>query len=343
MAPVQNYGGYTAEVTQVSASHAPVIGRGTVGPKQLDEFEYNCRRYFSHREVEEGKQVERIMYNVDVPEVRAWVRENEKELKELTFSVFMARLRGIVLSTDWAWEVAQTLSTKQGEDERFMGWANNLREANDILVTMPRFHIPAEKLRDHILLHCHDDVRREYGLGNKDECYDNIKDFNQWLRTVANIDSVIAARKSQISKYITNSLAASVKSQLKLASNSGKAGGGVTNTAGKGGGTGAMAVGGRVHVYPLTAEERRILNEHAGCYQCRKLYVEHRAAGCPDRGKTLTLEEYEKRKLTPEFAAAAQLEATRRNRGKINASSGGSVAVAAVFEESSEEESEGGS
>ncbi|KAG6884570.1 hypothetical protein C0993_009934, partial [Termitomyces sp. T159_Od127] len=111
MAPVYNMGGYTAEVTQVSASHAPVIGKG---------------RYFCHKEIEPERQVERIMFNIDSPEVRAWVREKEEDLKKLTFLVFMARLRGIVLSTDWAWEVAQMLSKKQGEEERFTGWVNNL-------------------------------------------------------------------------------------------------------------------------------------------------------------------------------------------------------------------------
>ncbi|KAG6870446.1 hypothetical protein C0995_012912, partial [Termitomyces sp. Mi166 len=91
---------YTAEVTQVLASHAPIIGRGSIGPRQLEEFEYKALHFFSHKNVEEAKRVEKVIYNIDSPEVRAWVKENDVELRKLTFAVFMARLHALVLSSD---------------------------------------------------------------------------------------------------------------------------------------------------------------------------------------------------------------------------------------------------
>ncbi|KAG6872944.1 hypothetical protein C0992_009233, partial [Termitomyces sp. T32_za158] len=300
-------------------------------------------RYFSHKGITEEKQVERILFNIDETTVRAWVRENEKELKGLTFAVFMARLRGIVLSTEWDWEVAQTLSKKQGEGEGFMSWVNTLREANDILAAVPRFHIPSNKLRDHILLHCHDDVRREYSLGNKDCCYDGIEDFHKWLQTVADIDTVITARKNQISKYIASSIAASAKTHLKNITNvksantAGTTGGEKDKGKGSGGGTPKSNVTARVHVYPLTAEERGLLNEHSGCYQCRRVYVDHRAANCLEKGKALTLEEYNARRLTPEMAATAQVAFAKKSKAAGGAG-GGSVTIAAVFEELSDDD-----
>ncbi|KAG6881209.1 hypothetical protein C0993_002403, partial [Termitomyces sp. T159_Od127] len=172
---------YTAEVLQASTSHAPIIGRGSIGPRQLDYFEYCAKRYFSHKGIAVDKQVEKVLYNVDSSDVRAWVRENEEELKGLTFPVFMSCLRGQVLATDWEWATAQCLTKKQGEEERFAEWASNLREANDTLINNKRFYIPTDRIRDHLLLHCLDDLRMEYSIGNKDGCYNSIKDFSKWL------------------------------------------------------------------------------------------------------------------------------------------------------------------
>lgn len=197
------------------------------------------------------------MFNIEAPVVHAWVRENEVELRGLTFAVFMARLRGIVLSTDWAWKVAQTLLKKQTDEESFDVWVSTLREANNIFITLPRFHIPSNKLWDHILLHCHDDVRREYALGNKDNCYDNITNLNQWLRTVSDIDKIIASRKSQISRYLADSIVAAGKSQLKNVMNNVKSAS--TGQTMKATSTGTTFNAARVDVYELTTKEHAIL------------------------------------------------------------------------------------
>ncbi|KAG6886533.1 hypothetical protein C0992_003536, partial [Termitomyces sp. T32_za158] len=270
----------------------------------LDAFEHSAKRYFSHKGIAPERQVEKVLYNIDLSDVRAWVRENEGELKDLTFAAFMSRLREEVLATDWEWEMAQALTKKQGEDERFAEWASGIREANDTLSTNPRFHIAPEKMRDHLLLHCHEDLRRDYLIGNKDGCYDSIKEFSKWLRTVSDLDLALAARKAQISRHLAASIAASTKAHLKNSTNAAKG-----TSAGKAAGeTGGGGTGARIYVYALTAEERKILDEHQGCYQCRRVYVEHHARDCPDKGKMLTLAEYSKRKLTTALAEAVRAE-----------------------------------
>ncbi|KAG6874589.1 hypothetical protein C0993_000253, partial [Termitomyces sp. T159_Od127] len=225
----------------------------------------------------------------------------------------MTKLWSVVLVTDWQWEVAWTLSRKQVEDEWFLDWANNLRKANDILAGNTCFHILADQMQDHLLLHCHDDVQCEYALGNKDGGYDAIKEFQAWIRMVLDIDSVITARKAQISKYIAHSIAASMKSHLKNITNIGKAGG-ASSSEKKGTGAGSQEEGmsKQVIVYPLTTKERQILNEHEGCYRCRKLYAGHQAATCPDGEKPLRLAEYETRKLMPEFAKKVKADQERK-------------------------------
>lgn len=337
---------YTAEVTQISVSHAPIIGRGSIGPRQLDAFEYSAKRFFSHKSIKEEERVEKVMYNIDSSDVRAWVRENEEELKALTFSMFMARLRSLVLATDWAWEVAPELTLKQREDENFREWANNLREANDTLSTYPRFYIVPAKLRDHLLLHCQDDLRREYTLWNKDDCLDDIKDFHVWLRAVSDLDTVLKARKDQLSKHLANSIAQSTKNHFKNVTNTpktsdtnypapGRSDGnakGSTNTPGQ--------TSARVYVYALTSDERAILDQHSGCYRCRRLYVGHRARECPEGEKPLTLAEYETRKLTPAFAADAEAKYLRSKgkEGGVGGKGGGTVTVVAIFDKSSDED-----
>ncbi|KAG6864320.1 hypothetical protein C0993_009007 [Termitomyces sp. T159_Od127] len=303
---------YTAEVLQASASHAPIIG---------------------HKGIVVNKQVEKVLYNVDSSDVRAWVQENEEELKGLTFPVFMLRLRGQVLATDWEWATAQCLTKKQGEEERFAEWASNLREVNDTLINNKRFYIPTDRIHNHLLLHCLDDLRMEYSIGNKDGCYNSIKDFSKWLKWVGDLDLALAACKTQMSKQLAASIAALTKAHLKNMANTSK------GQAGKGAGvTGDLVMGSttRVYVYPLTAEERKILDEHRGCYQCRKVYIDHRSRDCPDKGKLLTLADYDKRKLTPAFAEAVRRE--RMGGGDTDKGKKG-VVVNAVFEGGSDGDS----
>lgn len=112
--------------------------------------------------------MEKVLYNVDSSNIRAWVKENKDELKALTLSVFMAQLRGEVLAMDWMCEMVQLLTKKQGEEERFVEWASNLREANDTLSSDTHFHIGPDKMRNYLLLYCYEDLRHEYHIRNKD-------------------------------------------------------------------------------------------------------------------------------------------------------------------------------
>lgn len=123
---------------------------------------------------------------------------------------------------DWEWETAQVLTKRQGEEERFTEWVSNLREANDTLSTNLHFYILAERMRNHLLLHCHDNLCCEYSIGNKDGCYHGIKEFLKWLWMISDLDLAFAACKSQISKHLAAALAALTKSHLKNVSNMAK-------------------------------------------------------------------------------------------------------------------------
>ncbi|KAG6881006.1 hypothetical protein C0995_003406, partial [Termitomyces sp. Mi166 len=133
----------------------------------------------------------------------------------------------------------------------------------------------------------------------------------------------------------TNALAASTKNHLQSIMNTGKT-------------TLTVALADRIspstmvlpnakacfYMYALTGEEKKILDKHRGCYQCRCIYVDHCAAACPDKGKVLSLAKYEKRKLM-----LALVEAILKAREKGKASSSlAPVTVAAVFEESSDKQ-----
>ncbi|KAG6870447.1 hypothetical protein C0995_012913, partial [Termitomyces sp. Mi166 len=133
----------------------------------------------------------------------------------------------------------------------------------------------------------------------------------------------------------TNALAASTKNHLQSITNTGK----TTSTVAL---TDQISPSTMVlpnakacfYVYALTGEEKKILDEHRGFYQCCHIYVDHRAAACPDKGKVLSLAEYEKQKLT-----LALVEATLKAHEKGKASSSlAPVTVVAVFEESSDEQ-----
>lgn len=80
---------YLVEVTQVLSTHASVIGKSLIRPRQLEKFEYNCKCYFSYKEIREVKQVKRVMFNIDAFTVHVWMKENEVILKALIFAGFI--------------------------------------------------------------------------------------------------------------------------------------------------------------------------------------------------------------------------------------------------------------
>lgn len=110
-----NFGmAYTVKVMQVSASHALLIIQETIGPQQLNAFKHYMKRYFSHKGIKAEKQVEKVLYNIDSCDMQVWVKENESELKALTFSIFIAQLKEKVLATNWMLEMAQTADKETG-------------------------------------------------------------------------------------------------------------------------------------------------------------------------------------------------------------------------------------
>lgn len=102
---------------------------------------------------------------------------------------------------------------------------------------------------------------------------------------------------------------------------------------------------GHMYVYALTAEERSILDEHQRCYQCHCLYVTHCAKDCPEKGKALTLVEYNIQKLTNAFAEKAKAEYLKKGDTEKIKKEEPSITVAAVFggSDSEEDSSDGGS
>ncbi|KAG6869409.1 hypothetical protein C0995_003399, partial [Termitomyces sp. Mi166 len=139
----------------------------------------------------------------------------------------------------------------------------------------------------------------------------------------------------QISKMFTNALVASTKNHLQSITNTGKTMSTVALTDWISPSTTVLPnAKAHFYVYALTGEEKKILDEHRGCYQCRRIYVDHHAAACPDKGKVLSLAEYGKQKLMP---ALVEVTLKAREKGKASLFLA-PMMVVAVFDESSDKQ-----
>jgi hypothetical protein len=159
------------------------------------------------------------------------------------------------------------LGTPQGT-RNFYEWAIELQSVNALLRDDPS-HLSVQQLRYQIEATMNEDLRADC-LHDK---VNDEEDFHTWLQLVKRLDERLQKSRSRQQEALDQ--------YMRLH--------------GKGGGQGSTSQG-KFSAKPtatktrttftrlpsLTDAERNLLREHAGCFKCRKFYVTHRSADCPD-------------------------------------------------------------
>ncbi|OJA14932.1 hypothetical protein AZE42_12832 [Rhizopogon vesiculosus] len=239
-----------AVVEQLDGTKPPVLTAGLITPEIARAWEQACRQFFLQKKVPEEEQVKHIAWGMHDPRLQDWYLTEQDVIDNLSFDEYMLQLQTKWLEADWQGKVRNCLLGAQQGMRNFYEWAVELQSINALLCDDPS-HLS--------LLQLHEKVNEE-------------EDFYKWLELVKRLDEKLqktVMRQQQVWEnyacmrgYRTSSKPSNQSSSKMESTKS-------YNTM-------------NTQLHSLTTAERELLKEHTGCFKCRKFYVAHRSADCPD-------------------------------------------------------------
>ncbi|KAJ7198119.1 hypothetical protein GGX14DRAFT_666910, partial [Mycena pura] len=275
----------TATVTQKDGK-LPYLSSGELTPIILDDFFTACRHYFRTKRIDDDDKVSAILSGFEDQRVKNWLRpkaENERILK-LSFDEFIGEVRTRFLPADW--EMNERLAIQHARmkpDESFIDFVTTI-ESHAALLLDTDSEYDTTRLRHALEAGMHSSLARIYEQPrNVSVRTRNPKtEYDEWKREVDKIDidrrfDFAAAREAA-----EHALRAEKR---KAASNDDgerrnkKQNGASKNVSSSTSATSAPSSR-RPKLPALTDAERRLLQEHDGCFKCRRFCVGHRSPDC---------------------------------------------------------------
>jgi len=302
----------TAEVTHSSTNKPPSLSAGTVSPEVLRQFENACRSFFRNKEGLDAKDhVARIAGGLQDPLLADWYWTGQETFDALSFDDFMKELRNKWLPNDWEQDIRRrVLGTKQSG--AFWEWAVKMRSLNTLLRGTTT-HLDDAALLNQL------EANLEPWLSRA--CDDErVKEdtLDKWLDKVKIIDE----KKRRERQQQRADAEEAARSHLKRNTTSA----GLTEPSRRyntfrGAPTDKPWVNNRGKPFDatktlpkLTDAERTLLFDNEGCLKCRRFFVDHRSANCPNEFpsgtnyKTLTSDDVKsaRRKTSNPVASIAE-------------------------------------
>ncbi|RDX54400.1 hypothetical protein OH76DRAFT_1340363 [Lentinus brumalis] len=244
---------------------APTFGEGTITPAVLSAWENGCFMHFRDREVADDKQVMKAAAQIHNEVLSDWYHSDYARFDAMSWDDFAAAVRTRFLPKGWALSIYSDLfAAKQLPTDTF----------NDFVLSVERFNARLRNtqyrqseanLRGLLIANMNEDLRAMAS----DPTLMALADYIQWKTAVANLD----AQCLRNVEMINNLLAARSNNSSRTsntASRSNKSSSQPTSSASS------------TALPKLTPSEKALLNDHQGCYKCRRFYAGHLAGGCPN-------------------------------------------------------------
>ncbi|KAF8952615.1 hypothetical protein BDZ97DRAFT_1681162, partial [Flammula alnicola] len=96
-----------SEIAIITVNHktAPEVSDGTISPAVLQEWEDQCRAFFSKRKIPEADEVREIVTSncFKKDRIKHWIKVNRDKLlqPDYKFDTLLASLRKLFLVADW--------------------------------------------------------------------------------------------------------------------------------------------------------------------------------------------------------------------------------------------------
>ncbi|TFK79042.1 hypothetical protein K466DRAFT_446136, partial [Polyporus arcularius HHB13444] len=285
----------------------PTLGEGLLTPSAFNAWEHGCKQHFRKRAIKDADKVVEASDGFVNERVLDWYLTESARLENLSWENFVKEIRERFLPRGWAVTLRSSIfALRQGPDQRFEDFVLQAESINARLQGNAH-RLSEDALRgvlgsnmdDHLTLACDTDA------------ISSIASYSDWKIAVCAAD----AQRILVRKTARSAHAAAYKSTVtgpnKPATQS------ATSSA-----NGAATKGTKPRVHPpkLKPEERKLLEDHQGCFSCRQFYVDHLARDCPSQPPDPATY----KPLTTPMAVAAKSQKELRGKGK---------AVAAVVDD----------
>ena len=245
--------------------------------------------------------MEDILFEIKDLRLSRWIEARETALKAVPFSNFMAELRDEALEPNWARALRTEILRSRQDNRVFFDWVCEIECKNAILAPVSAAHISDQQLRDHF------EAQMDETLAQR--CQKNsiisITDYRAWTNAVKQEDKLLRQDLENARFVSLNILATSNRPHASTVAT-------VPTVR-----SAPSASNPSPSIPKLSDEEKKILNDHDGCFRCRRPYAGHRTRDCTNGFP----EKYER--VTTAIAEAIR---DGRNRATPN-----TLAVAAVL------------
>ena len=262
--------GKNAVVSHLDVSRPPAVSDGKITPETISDLVYHAKIYFANAKggLAENMRTTRILSCFQGSVVRDWAASNFDTLAELGFPEFIAAFRKRFLPKDWENTVTEQIrgARLDPSKERFETWAHRIQKLNVTLRGTPS-HLDETQLRAQLAAGLDSELRQ---MATYDKAND-ITELVPWMHELTTIDCKRQTDKKRRMEEMETLLRANKR----------------PNTAQSSGGQPpqnrlAPRENNSDNQFPprLTPEERKLLQEHEGCFKCRKFYAGHRSSEC---------------------------------------------------------------
>ncbi|KIM90206.1 hypothetical protein PILCRDRAFT_1558 [Piloderma croceum F 1598] len=268
----------TARLEQPDQTKPPVLTSGTVTPQVLRDWEDGCNNYFFHKSIADDRQVCAIVLAIVLGlkdhRIGDWYRSAQAVIVAMPFDDFVTAVQNKLLKDGWQHNLQkEILSSAQGKLP-FDEWQNSLGASNSLLVGST-YHVTEAGLHNHLNANMHDELSHECFDANAQQ----IATYKGWIDAVVILD-MRRLHNLEKQKHLLDDamkLECARNSKVLSASSHGNKHIVPSNTSSS------------TSVPKLTDTDRTLLNQHEGCYKCRRFYVNHKGNACPNGFPEATL------------------------------------------------------
>ncbi|GJE98689.1 polyprotein [Phanerochaete sordida] len=247
-----------AEVRHDVKKNVPIVDPGDLTPEVFQKWQHACDDYFTHKTLDEDKQVAHVCTGFSDLRIRDWIAADREHYKKMTFADFVKEVSKRWLPKDWEYELElKLLSMKQKDSEPFAEWVTKAENYRSGLVGTDA-ELDDAKFRKEIESKVCEDLRSLCRENNTK----SIKGYKAWRDTVDEYDQRRMRERQRVIALI-NAQRSAPKENTQRSNQ-------------------PRNDSPRTRPKRLSEDERALIIKHRGCYKCRRFYAGHTKDTCPN-------------------------------------------------------------
>jgi hypothetical protein len=255
-----------AKVEQDSPNKVPVLLQGDLTPSVMRQYENACLGFFEGKEIAPEKQVRKILTGLRDDCIQEWISIDRDEILGLMFAEFMVEFKAGFLPEDWEKITRIELLTMQQGSGSFWDFGVKVQSKNALLHDTESFldkdqlcHRIESGMTPKLTLHC------------RHEKSNKITNFKKWLADIRHINDHMRSDRAKL-EVLQKAQQESTRRSNVLSEPSRNSNAAASSSSSS---------------FPdklarLTETECRLLFDNEGCLKCRKVFISHHSATCPD-------------------------------------------------------------